>query len=95
MNGNEEDLDDFPAENKEKTGRIYGWSTSRRVDRSMDSKKWDHDKDSTTFCGSTFWCKYEDLIDDRLDLTVLEAEKRGPSTEEQTCRRGRNASRTT
>ena len=31
------------------------------------------------FDGSTSWCKYEELIDDWLDLTVLEAEERGPA----------------
>ena len=31
------------------------------------------------FDGSTSWPKYEELIDDWLDLTVLEAEKRGPA----------------
>ena len=31
------------------------------------------------FDGSTSWCKYEELIDDWLDLTVPEAEKRGPA----------------
>ena len=28
---------------------------------------------------STFWFKYEELIDDLLDFTVFEAEKRGPA----------------
>ena len=31
------------------------------------------------FDGSTSWFKYEESIDDWLDLTVLEAEKRGPA----------------
>ena len=31
------------------------------------------------FDGSTSWCKYEELIDDWLDLTVLEPEERGPA----------------
>ena len=31
------------------------------------------------FDGSTSWFKYEELIDDWLDLTVLEAGKRGPA----------------
>ena len=31
------------------------------------------------FDGSTSWFKYEEMIDDWLDLTVLEAEKRGPA----------------
>ena len=31
------------------------------------------------FDGPTSWFKYEELIDDWLDLTVLEAGKRGPA----------------
>ena len=31
------------------------------------------------FDGATSWLEYEELIDDWLDLTVLEAEKRGPA----------------
>ena len=33
----------------------------------------------TLFDGSTSWFKYEELIDDWLDLTQLEAGKRGPA----------------
>ena len=33
----------------------------------------------TFYCGSTSWFKYEEFIDDWLDLKVLEAEKRGPA----------------
>ena len=35
-------------------------------------------KNPPLFDGSTSWFKYEELIDDWLDLTVLEAGKRGP-----------------
>ena len=45
--------------------------------------------------GSTSCFKYEELIDDWLDLAVLEAEKTRTSTEEQTCRRCRIVQRTT
>ena len=38
----------------------------------------------------TSWLKYEELIDDWLDLTVLEAGKRGPALKKQTCWRCRN-----
>ena len=44
----------------------------------------------TLFDGSTFWFKYEELIDDWLDPAVLESRKARTSTEEQTCRRCRN-----
>ena len=36
-------------------------------------------KIQTLFDGSTSWFKYEELIDDWLDLTVLEAGRRGPA----------------
>ena len=46
----------------------------------MDSMEWDHDEDSATFrCVNAF--KDEEFIDDWLDLTVLEAQKRGPALE--------------
>ena len=36
-------------------------------------------KNPPLFGGSTSWFKYEELIDDWLDLTVLEESKRGPA----------------
>ena len=48
MNDYEEDLDGFSTENKRKTARIYGWSISRSVDRSIYSRKWMHSEDSTS-----------------------------------------------
>ena len=42
----------------------------------MDSWQWDYYENSTTLDGSKSWFKYEELIDDWLDLTVLEAGKR-------------------
>ena len=79
MNDYDEDLDDFPLKKQRKTSRIYVRSTSRRVDRSCYSRKWNHSEDPPLFDGWTSWFKYEKLIDDWLDLTVLEAEKRGPA----------------
>ena len=43
----------------------------------MDSWQWDYYENSTTLEWSTSFSKYEELIDDWLDLTVLEAGKRG------------------
>ena len=43
----------------------------------MDSWQWDYYENSTTLEWSTSWSKYEELIDDWLDLTELEAGKRG------------------
>ena len=82
MSDCEEDLDDFPTFSTEKhkqTGRIYGWSTSRGINRSMDSCKWNYYENSTTSNESTSWFKYDELIDDWLSLTVLAAGKRGPA----------------
>ena len=45
MNDYEEDLVHFLAEKE--TGRIFGWNMSLRVDRSIHSRKWDHNEDST------------------------------------------------
>ena len=81
VNDHEEDLDDFPAENRAKTWRVIGRSMSRRVDRSKNSRKWNHNKS----------CKYEELIDDWVDLTVLEAENRGPALKNRLVGDGRNA----
>ena len=61
------------------TGRIYGWSISRRINRSMDTCNWNHYENSTTFDGSASWFKDEELIDDWLNLTVFEPGKRGPA----------------
>ena len=49
MNDYEEDVDDFPEENKKVWPDL--WSISRRVDRSIDSWKWDHDKKSEEVSG--------------------------------------------
>ena len=47
------------------------------------------------FDGSTSWCKYEELIDDWLDLAVLDAEKRGPALKNRLVGDAENVSRTT
>ena len=59
MSDHEEDLDGFPLENKEKTGRIYGWSTSRRVDISLYSSGITA-KIPPDLNGSTSWFRYEE-----------------------------------
>ena len=73
MNDHEEYFDDFLVEKQRKTGRIYLWLEHVAQSRQI------YKKIPLLFDGSTSWFKYEDLIDDRLDLTVLEAEKRGPA----------------
>ena len=79
VNDFEEDLDDFPAENREKpaesvVGAYRAESTDQHTAGSGVTAKI-----PPLFDWSTSWFKYEELIDDWLDLTVLEGEKRGPA----------------
>ena len=75
----EEDLDDVPAENKEKPAEsMIGAYRAESTDPCRAGSAITV-KIPPLFDGSTSWFKYEELIDDWLDLTVLEAEKRGPA----------------
>ena len=79
MSDFEEDLDDFPEENSNKTTESLAGSY-----RAESTNQWMAGSGITTripplFDGSTSWFKYEKLIDDWLDLTVLEARNRGPA----------------
>ena len=92
MSDYEEDLDDFPAE-KKKTDRPNLWLEHIAQNQQLNGQQ---EVVITTkipplFDGSTSWFKYEELIADWLDLTVLGEGKTRTSTEEQTCRRCRNA----
>ena len=95
MNDYEEDLDGFPAENKENLAESMVWSIFRRVDRSMYIRKWNHSEDSTSF-----------LMDRRSGSCTTSSSTTGwilqclrqktrPSVEEQTFRRCRTVQRTT
>ena len=71
MSDFEEDLDVFPVdwfEHIAQNQQINGTATSGIII-----------KIPPFFDGPTSWFKYEELIDDWLDLTVLEAGKRGPA----------------
>ena len=68
MSDYEEDLDDFAAENIDRLAECLV-GTYRGVAAKIPP----------LFDVSTSWFKYEELIDDWLDLTVLEAGKRGPA----------------
>ena len=80
MSDYEEDLGDFPtfsAENRPAESMV-GTYLAESTDQ------WTAASGITTnipplFDGLTSWFKYEELIDDWLDLTVLEAGKRGPA----------------
>ena len=79
MNDYEEDLDDFPAENRGKSVEsVVGACRAESTDL-YTAGSGITTKIPPLFDGPTSWFKYEELIDDWLDLTVLEAEKRGPA----------------
>ena len=87
MSDYEEDVGDFPSENIDKPDE-----SSAGAYRAESTCHWTAGSGITTkipplFDGSTFWFKYEELIDDWLDPAVLESRKARTSTEEQTCRR--------
>ena len=67
----EEDLEDFPQENRNKLAEsLVGTYLAESTNKSQ--QRFHH-------IGPKSWFKYEELIDDWLDLTVPEAEKRGPA----------------
>ena len=75
MSDSEEDLDDFPMRSTEHTSENGAF-------RAESTDQWTATSGITTkiprlFNGLTSRFKYEELIDDWLDLTMLEAGKRG------------------
>ena len=75
----EEDLADFPSENRDKPAESMVGAC-----RAQSTDEWTAASGITAnipplFDGSTSWFKCEELIDDWLDLTVIEAGKRGPA----------------
>ena len=79
MNNCEEYLDDFPAENEEKPAESVVGAYRAESTNLCIAGNGITTKIPPLFGGSTSSLKYEELIDDWLDLTVLEAEKRGPT----------------
>ena len=76
---NEEDTDDFPAENREKPAEtLVGTYRAESTDQ-YTAERGITTKIPPLFDGSTSSFTYEELTDDWLDLTVLEAEKRAPA----------------
>ena len=79
MSDPEKNLDDFPAENRDRQAESMVGSY-----RAESTDQWAPASGITTkiplhFDGSTSWFNFEEPIDDRLDLTVLEARIRGPA----------------
>ena len=72
MSDYEEDLDDFPIENRDRKAESLAGSF-----RTESTNQWTAGSGITTKVPPLFdGSKYEELIDDWLDHTVLEAEKR-------------------
>ena len=79
MSDHEEDPEDFPAGNKERLAE-----SSVGAHRAESTDQWTGGSGITTqipplFDGSTSWSKYEELIEDWLDLTVLDWLDLGPA----------------
>ena len=79
MSDFEEDLDDFPLENRNKAAEPLVKSY-----RAESTDQWTAGSGITTKIPplsdwSTSWFEYEELTHDWSDFTVLEAEKRGPA----------------
>ena len=75
MSDYEEDLDDFPVENINRPAESMVGAF-----RAESTDQWTAGSGITAkipplFDGSSSWFEYEELIDDWLDLTVLEAGK--------------------
>ena len=91
----EEDFDDFPTFSAENINR----QTESMVGayRAESTEQWTAASGITTkmpplFGGPTSWFKYEELIDDWLDLTVLEAGKQGPALKNRLVRNAQGTS---
>ena len=86
MSDYEEDLDDFPILSTENSGEKA--ESFVGAYRAESTDQWTAASGITTkmpplFDGSTSWFKYEELIDDWLDLRALEVSKRGPVLEDR------------
>ena len=82
MSDYDEDFDDFPtfstANKSEKAESMVGAYRALSTDQQTEGSGITT-KIPPLFDGSTSWFKYEELIDDWLDLTVLEVSKWGPA----------------
>ena len=78
MSDYEEDFCDFPSEYKESTESMVG---AYRAESTFDfsARSGITTKMPPLFGGSTSWFKYEELIENWSDLTVLEETNRGPA----------------
>ena len=79
MNDCEEDLDKIPAENKEKPAESLVGAYRVGSTDLFTAGSGITGKIPPLFDGSTSWFKHEELIDDWLNLTVREAERRRPA----------------
>ena len=77
MNDSEEYLDDFPTENREKPAESMVGACRAESTDLFTAGSGITAKIPPLFDGSASWFRYEELIDDWLDLTLIEAEERG------------------
>ena len=74
MSDYEEDVGDFPSENKKESTESLGGAYRAESTLQDTSGSGIRTKNPPHFDGSTTWFKYEELIEDWLDFTVLEPE---------------------
>ena len=86
MNDYEKDLDDLPAENKEKPADSFCGAYRAESTVQFSAESGITTKIPVFFDGPTSCFKYEELMDDWLDLTVLEAGKRSPTLKNRLVR---------
>ena len=79
MSNSEEALDDFPTENFNKTAESMVGAFRAEWTDQWTAASGIISKIPPSYDGLISWFKYEELIDDWLDLTVLEESKRGPA----------------
>ena len=92
MSDHEEDFGDVPSEYKIESKESMVGSYDEDTTSDFTTGSGITTKIPPLFDGSTFWFKYGKLIEDLLDLKVLE--ETWTCTEDSTCRRRRNAHRT-
>ena len=71
--------DDLPSENRDEAAESFVGAYRAESTYQRTAGTGITTKIPQLFDGPTSWFKYEELIDDLLDLTVLEREKRGPA----------------
>ena len=79
MSDYEEDFGDFPSENKKESKESLVGANRAESTFDFTAGSGITTKIPPLSNGSTSWFKYEELIEDWLDLAVLEETRRGPA----------------